>query len=97
MTETIKLNVEDGKYTVCYTPGEGPYILRYGEPWLEPWFPGCNCVASMAIELDELRKENSKLKSEIVDVKNQLKDAEDEIQHIFYDMSMQNSRFCLDE
>lgn len=57
--DLIRIDVDDGKYTVVQPEGGQSYILRYGEEWLggdNVGFPGANCVLAMAYELEELRK-----------------------------------------
>ena len=60
MTDLLRVDVDNGKYTVVQAEGGGTSILRYGEPWMGEGsdlssFPGVNCVLAMAYELDELR------------------------------------------
>lgn len=61
MTDLIRIDVCDGKYTVVQHASGGTEILRYGEPWMGEGgagFPGVNCVLAMAYELEELRAAN---------------------------------------
>lgn len=57
MADLLRLDVDNGKYTVVQEEGGGTRILRYGEPWMgeEGSFPGVNAVLAMAYELEELR------------------------------------------
>lgn len=54
--ELLRLDVGDGKYTVIQPRDAQVRVERYGEDWIGPGFPGCNCVLAMAYELDELRQ-----------------------------------------
>jgi predicted HAD superfamily Cof-like phosphohydrolase len=57
MTDLLRIDVDDGKYTIVQKEGGGTSILRYGEPWMgeDGSFAGVNCVLAMAYELEELR------------------------------------------
>jgi hypothetical protein len=53
--ELIRVDVDSGKYTVLMRENEQVRILRYGEEWMGPGFPGANAVIALACELGELR------------------------------------------
>jgi hypothetical protein len=59
MTDRIRIDIDNGKYTVVQPEASQTYILRHGEPWLgdnNSGFAGSNAVLAMAYELEELRE-----------------------------------------
>ena len=63
MSEKFELDVCDGKYTYKYDSGK-QIVLRYGKPWLDDEIFGNRFLYSLAVELDEARKEIKRLKEE---------------------------------
>ena len=57
MSDMLRIDVDNGKYTVVQDEKGATHILRYGEPWMGQTgsFPGVNAVLAMAYELEELR------------------------------------------
>ncbi len=53
--EHIRVDIDNGKYTVLLRDGEQVQILRHGEAWMGPGFAGENCVLAMAGEIEQLR------------------------------------------
>lgn len=53
--DRLRLDIDDGKYTIVQPENGLPYVLRYGEPWLSELPAGANCWMAMAHELAELR------------------------------------------
>lgn len=55
MSDLIRIDIDDGKYTFVQRSGGGSYVLRYGEEWLDTLPAGANCWLAMAYEIEELR------------------------------------------
>lgn len=56
MTDRLKIDVSDGKYTVVQEHGGRVRVDRYGQPWMDKGsFAGSKVVSAMAYELEELR------------------------------------------
>lgn len=56
MPERLRIDVDNGKYTIVQPEDGQAYALRYGEPWLSAeQMTGTNMILAMAYELDELR------------------------------------------
>lgn len=62
MSDRLRIDVGDGKYTIVQPESGGAYVLRYGEEWLDELPSGANCWLAMAYELAELRNEVESLK-----------------------------------
>lgn len=58
LTERLRVDTYDKKYTVIQDHGGGIRLLRYGEPWSDPGelIRYSNMILSLAIELRELRE-----------------------------------------
>lgn len=53
----LRIDVDDGKYTVIQHDLGGVEILRHGQSWLDGnAIKGVNCLMAMAYEIEELRK-----------------------------------------
>jgi hypothetical protein len=77
MTNEIEqISTSDGKYTVVVDPCAQLSVLRYGEPWLGPGFPGCNMVIQLAQDLRTARNEIEQLKIQIGIEREEAKRAE---------------------
>jgi len=55
--DRIRLDIDDGKYTIVQPHDGGTHVLRYGEPWLSTdQLIGTNMILAMAHELEEARE-----------------------------------------
>lgn len=61
MPDHLRIDIDDGKYTIVQPEDGQAYALRYGKPWLSAeQMTGTKMILAMAYELEELR---AKLKS----------------------------------
>ncbi len=62
-----RVDVYDNKYSVIWggDPFQSVQILRYGEEWLGPDFPGSNAVLALACDLQEARARIAELEEEL--------------------------------
>lgn len=55
-TDRLRLDVQDGKYTIVQSANGSVEILRFRQPWIsDAELTATNCILAMAFELQELR------------------------------------------
>jgi hypothetical protein len=59
--DLLRIDIDDGKYTIIQDSSGVTKFLRYGEPWIDSSIPGINMVLAMAYELEELRQMKNRL------------------------------------
>src|SRR3546814_2462280 len=63
----LRIDIDNGKYTLVQHEDGGTEILRYGQRWMgsPSGFAGVNAVLAMGYELEELREFKEKTEAEI--------------------------------